>query len=458
MPARTGVNRHQLTREQQQQQQSEPHWLFADAAGPYDVSRAAQPQHFAPALSPPRELHHAGHHHDAYDGQQQHQQQHESAAVGKQAMQQKGGQQQPGQGEHGGGPLVKNVYDSDTRSMGKKDVDYLVDILSAEDLQPDMLDVNALSPIPGPMGSPMDLSLSLATPVLRRNTSNQMGEAFPLAGQCVLQHQTIQQRVFRPRWASYPAASPPFPQIPLAQSGSNPFLYCQQEAVLLQQEKAQLVDEAQSTLKRMRSNNMLLQARAASAVLSTGAEMKRARSSDVAGASSYDEGDAVAIKVEVETEQLAQLRFVRPASSEGDDDSDGETGGPDRRERTRTSSSSTRSSASKKRPWTTLEERIVLHLVYSFCDRDLRTISGLAQKCDVNRSTRAIDKKLKRIVFFDKWHNRCQEDIRAKIIHIVVTQPLALPADVQRMIDNAAREGNAPNLSLLSERDGLAAA
>jgi hypothetical protein len=440
-PARAGVDRHQLAHEQQQQQQqSEPPWLFAGAADPRNDSRAAQPQHLAPALSRPCEPHYAGHHHDAYHGQQQQQQQHEYAAAGKQAMQHKGGQQQPRQGEHGGGPPVKKELD-------KEDVDFLVDILSAEDLQPDTLDVNALSPaeIPGPMGSPMNLNLSLAAPVLRRNTSNQECEAFPLAGPYVLQHQAIQQRVFataRPRWASYPAASPPFSLIPLAQSGSNPFL--------LLQERAQLMDEAQSTLKRMRSNNMVLQRTGSQRILlAPGAEMKRVRSSDVAGASSDDEGDAVGVKVEVETAQLAKLQFVRCASSEGDDDSDGEAGGPDRRER----------SASKmKRPWTPLEERVMLHLVYSFCDRDLRTISALSQKCDLHRSTRAIDKKLKRIVFFDKWHSRSQDNIRAKIIHIVTTQPLALPADVQRMIDNVAREGNAPNLLLLTERDGLAAA
>jgi hypothetical protein len=425
----------------EQQQQGEPRWLFGGAAAPRDESPAAQPQHFAPTLS--MQPHYSGHYVAAYPGQVKQeyegddgQPQHASEFAGKH-MVHHAGQQQHGHGQHPQAVVKKE--------LDKEDVDFLVDMLSAEDAQLDALDLNASSPmeIPGPMGSPLNHAL----PVLRRN---QEGEAFPLAGQQQHELEHLQQRVFmtpRPRWASYPAASPPCPLIPLAQSGSNPFLYEQQQALLLQQEHARGVDEAQLTLKRMRSNNMLLKSAGSQrSVLATGAVMKRARSSDVAGASSDEDGDAV----EVEAAQLG-IHFVRRSSSEGDDDSDGEAGVPDQRERARTSSSAS-SSVKIKRPWTPLEERVTLHLVYYFCDKDLRTISALAQKCDVHRSTRAIDKKLKRIVFFDKWHNRSQEEIRAKIRHIVATQPLALPAEVQCMIDNAVREANAQNLPLLVEQ------
>jgi len=76
-----------------------------------------------------------------------------------------------------------------------------------------------------------------------------------------------------------------------------------------------------------------------------------------------------------------------------------------------------------KVPWNQTEERIILNIVYHFVDKDLKSISQIVQNCGVNRSNRAIDKKLKRLLQFDKWNSRVQSEIQTSIGQLVSSDP-----------------------------------
>lgn len=87
-----------------------------------------------------------------------------------------------------------------------------------------------------------------------------------------------------------------------------------------------------------------------------------------------------------------------------------------------------------KKPWVPDEVRMVLLLVYFFVERDLKSISQIAQKCSVVRTTRAIDKKLKRILHFEKWNGRVQGDIQAAIREICAATPVSLSQEQVAML------------------------
>jgi hypothetical protein len=112
----------------------------------------------------------------------------------------------------------------------------------------------------------------------------------------------------------------------------------------------------------------------------------------------------------------------------------------------------------KKPQWTDMEERILLHLVWHFAEHDLRWIAQVAQRyCNVRRSTRAVDKKLRRVLFYTRWQARDNDQIRQHIRNIIVSNPLPLSPDVQSTVQRLAGINSAPLLPSLSDLDRAAA-
>eukprot|EP00516_Mucochytrium_quahogii_P008015 CAMPEP_0203747082 /NCGR_PEP_ID=MMETSP0098-20131031/2336_1 /ASSEMBLY_ACC=CAM_ASM_000208 /TAXON_ID=96639 /ORGANISM=" , Strain NY0313808BC1" /LENGTH=408 /DNA_ID=CAMNT_0050635399 /DNA_START=236 /DNA_END=1462 /DNA_ORIENTATION=- len=108
-----------------------------------------------------------------------------------------------------------------------------------------------------------------------------------------------------------------------------------------------------------------------------------------------------------------------------------------------------------KKPWQEIEERMILHFVYHFVDKDLKTISQIAQKCDIQRSTRAIDKKLKRLLNFEKWNTRVQADIQSTIQRICKEQEVDLShSDIARIEAVKRRFGAATYPELIISLQG----
>ncbi len=108
----------------------------------------------------------------------------------------------------------------------------------------------------------------------------------------------------------------------------------------------------------------------------------------------------------------------------------------------------------KKPQWTDMEERILLHLVWHFAEHDLRWVAQVAQRfCNVRRSTRAVDKKLRRVLFYTRWQARDNDQIRQHIRNIIVSNPLPLSPDMQSTVQRLARVYCAPLLPSLSELD-----
>mmetsp|Transcript_5148 Transcript_5148/g.10663 ORF Transcript_5148/g.10663 Transcript_5148/m.10663 type:complete len:662 (-) Transcript_5148:435-2420(-) len=102
--------------------------------------------------------------------------------------------------------------------------------------------------------------------------------------------------------------------------------------------------------------------------------------------------------------------LARDPSSTGGDESDGGVGGkpgPDE-------------GKYRKGKWDIEEEILLLHVVYCFLDRELKDIAVIAFDCGISRSSRAIDKKLKRVVPFEKWKKRDisqMQDRLAAVLH-----------------------------------------
>lgn len=60
----------------------------------------------------------------------------------------------------------------------------------------------------------------------------------------------------------------------------------------------------------------------------------------------------------------------------------------------------------KQGKWEEHEERLLAHIVYCFSSRELKDIAKVANSCGIIRNSRAIDKKLKRMVNFGNWRAR----------------------------------------------------
>ncbi len=60
----------------------------------------------------------------------------------------------------------------------------------------------------------------------------------------------------------------------------------------------------------------------------------------------------------------------------------------------------------KQGKWEEREERLLAHIVYCFSSRELKDIAKVANACGIIRNSRAIDKKLKRMVNFTNWRAR----------------------------------------------------
>eukprot|EP00516_Mucochytrium_quahogii_P001209 CAMPEP_0203759656 /NCGR_PEP_ID=MMETSP0098-20131031/12759_1 /ASSEMBLY_ACC=CAM_ASM_000208 /TAXON_ID=96639 /ORGANISM=" , Strain NY0313808BC1" /LENGTH=252 /DNA_ID=CAMNT_0050652761 /DNA_START=2524 /DNA_END=3282 /DNA_ORIENTATION=- len=56
--------------------------------------------------------------------------------------------------------------------------------------------------------------------------------------------------------------------------------------------------------------------------------------------------------------------------------------------------------------WLFSEDRLLMHIIYGYVAYDLKTIAEVAWKCGIRRTRRAVDKKVKRILRFEKWRNR----------------------------------------------------
>jgi hypothetical protein len=106
----------------------------------------------------------------------------------------------------------------------------------------------------------------------------------------------------------------------------------------------------------------------------------------------------------------------------------------------------------KKPLWTVGEERILLHLVWHFAERDLRWVAQVAQRfCGVRRSTRAVDKKLRRVLFYTRWQTRDNAHIRQRIRDIVISRPLPLSPEMLSTVQRLAEMYSAPPLPSLSD-------
>lgn len=98
-----------------------------------------------------------------------------------------------------------------------------------------------------------------------------------------------------------------------------------------------------------------------------------------------------------------------------------------------------------KKPWEEKEERMILYVVYYFVEKDLKTISQIAQRCDIDRSIRAIDKKLKRLLNFEKWNSRVQTEIQSNIRTIFRDRNITFTKVQRDKLAQAKREFAAAN-------------
>ncbi|GBG28809.1 Hypothetical Protein FCC1311_050302 [Hondaea fermentalgiana] len=95
----------------------------------------------------------------------------------------------------------------------------------------------------------------------------------------------------------------------------------------------------------------------------------------------------------------------------------------------------------RKGKWNIEEEILLLHVVYCFIDRELKDIAVIAYHCGISRSSRAIDKKLKRVVYFEKWKKRDIPDMHAKLAAVLEKRGWTnLNASGQAVIANARRQ------------------
>jgi len=85
----------------------------------------------------------------------------------------------------------------------------------------------------------------------------------------------------------------------------------------------------------------------------------------------------------------------------------------------------------KKGSWLPSEEKILLHVVYVFACFELKYIAEAAWKCGINRPRRAIGKKIKRFLRFDKWRLRVVRDTRRSILAIVDKYDMKVLSDVE---------------------------
>lgn len=72
-----------------------------------------------------------------------------------------------------------------------------------------------------------------------------------------------------------------------------------------------------------------------------------------------------------------------------------------------------------KGKWKLREEIMLMHVVYCFVARELKDIAQVCFSCGITRSSRSIDKKLKRIIGFDKWRKRDVKTMQKKLSSIM---------------------------------------
>ncbi|GBG33059.1 Hypothetical Protein FCC1311_092832 [Hondaea fermentalgiana] len=70
-------------------------------------------------------------------------------------------------------------------------------------------------------------------------------------------------------------------------------------------------------------------------------------------------------------------------------------------------------------PWRLEEEKLLLHIMYTFIDAELRTMAVVAWKCGIHRPKRAIDKKIKRTLRFSKWRERDIPSAQSEILRLL---------------------------------------
>mmetsp|Transcript_18431 Transcript_18431/g.29996 ORF Transcript_18431/g.29996 Transcript_18431/m.29996 type:complete len:289 (-) Transcript_18431:1185-2051(-) len=68
--------------------------------------------------------------------------------------------------------------------------------------------------------------------------------------------------------------------------------------------------------------------------------------------------------------------------------------------------------------WLPHEDKVLHHIIYAFASFELKIIAEVAWKCGIHRPRRAIDKKVKRILRFDKWRERNIKKIKQEIRNI----------------------------------------
>lgn len=81
--------------------------------------------------------------------------------------------------------------------------------------------------------------------------------------------------------------------------------------------------------------------------------------------------------------------------------------------------------------WTAKEEKILLELTKHLAQCELKVIASACQECGVLRGTRAIDKKLKRMIGFSSWKDRTISVILAKVDGILVSKAIYKTFDDQ---------------------------
>lgn len=83
--------------------------------------------------------------------------------------------------------------------------------------------------------------------------------------------------------------------------------------------------------------------------------------------------------------------------------------------------------------WTSEEEACLLHTAHRFANHELKDISAVTKICGLNRSCRAIDKKLRRLMKFKNWRQRNISETRFLLEHLVKDRPPLSPEQQQRL-------------------------
>lgn len=84
--------------------------------------------------------------------------------------------------------------------------------------------------------------------------------------------------------------------------------------------------------------------------------------------------------------------------------------------------------------WKPAEIAMVMNITRVYISQDLKTISDIANFCGIRRPKRAIDKHLKRMLKYDRWINRDEAKILAKIaVYLQSSLPPLTKTQAQRL-------------------------